>query len=58
MQAGADVIKTSTGKVSPAATMPVTLAMLAAIRDPVFATGLRIGMKPAGGIRNSEQALH
>ena len=58
MQAGADFIKTSTGKVSPAATLPVTLVMLEAIRDYFFATGVRIGMKPAGGIRNSKQALH
>ncbi|HKI68659.1 MAG TPA: deoxyribose-phosphate aldolase, partial [Verrucomicrobiae bacterium] len=58
MQAGADFIKTSTGKVSPAATMPVTLVMLEAIRDYFFATGVRIGMKPAGGIRNSKMALH
>ncbi|HWF17827.1 MAG TPA: deoxyribose-phosphate aldolase [Verrucomicrobiae bacterium] len=58
MEAGADFIKTSTGKVSPAATMPVTLVMLEAIRDYFFATGIRIGMKPAGGIRNSKQALH
>jgi deoxyribose-phosphate aldolase len=58
MQAGADFIKTSTGKVSPAATMPVTLVMLEAIRDYFFATGTRIGMKPAGGIRNAKQALH
>jgi len=57
MQAGADFIKTSTGKVSPAATMPVTLVMLEAIRDYFFATGIRIGMKPAGGIRTSKQAL-
>jgi deoxyribose-phosphate aldolase len=57
MQAGADFIKTSTGKVSPAATLPVTLVMLEAIRDHFFATGIRIGMKPAGGIRNSKQAL-
>jgi deoxyribose-phosphate aldolase len=57
MQAGADFIKTSTGKVSPAATMPVTLVMLEAIRDYFFATGVRIGMKPAGGIRNAKQAL-
>ena len=57
MEAGADFIKTSTGKVSPAATMPVTLVMLEAIRDYFFATGIRIGMKPAGGIRNSKQAL-
>jgi deoxyribose-phosphate aldolase len=57
MQAGADFIKTSTGKVNPAATMPVTLVMLEAIRDYFFATGIRIGMKPAGGIRNAKQAL-
>ena len=57
MRAGADFIKTSTGKVSPAATLPVTLVMLEAIRDYFFATGIRIGMKPAGGIRTSKQAL-
>ena len=57
MRAGADFIKTSTGKVSPAATMPVTLVMLEAIRDYFYATGLRIGMKPAGGIRSAKQAL-
>jgi deoxyribose-phosphate aldolase len=57
MEAGADFIKTSTGKVSPAATMPVTLVMLEAIRDFFYATGVRIGMKPAGGIRTSKQAL-
>ena len=57
MQAGGDFIKTSTGKVSPAATMPVTLVMLEAIRDYFFATGIRVGMKPAGGIRTSKQAL-
>src|SRR5256885_12784366 len=57
MEAGADFIKTSTGKVQPAATMPVTLVMLEAIRDYFFARGIRIGMKPAGGIRNSKQAL-
>ena len=57
MQAGGDFIKTSTGKVNPAATMPVTLVMLEAIRDYFFATGVRIGMKPAGGIRTSKQAL-
>ena len=57
MEAGADFIKTSTGKVTPAATMPVTLVMLEAIRDHFFATGMRIGMKPAGGIRTSKQAL-
>ena len=58
MQAGADFIKTSTGKVNPAATLPVTLVMLEAIRDFFFATGVRVGMKPAGGIRNAKQALH
>ena len=57
MQAGADFIKTSTGKISPAATLPITLVMLEAIRDYFFATGVRIGMKPAGGIRNAKQAL-
>jgi deoxyribose-phosphate aldolase len=57
MEAGADFIKTSTGKIQPAATMPVTLVMLEAIRDYFFETGIRIGMKPAGGIRNSKQAL-
>jgi deoxyribose-phosphate aldolase len=57
MQAGGDFIKTSTGKVNPAATIPVTLVMLEAIRDYFFATGIRIGMKPAGGIRTSKQAL-
>jgi deoxyribose-phosphate aldolase len=58
MAAGADFIKTSTGKVQPAATPPVTLAMLEAIRDFWFETGKKIGMKPAGGIRTSKQALH
>ena len=57
MDAGADFIKTSTGKVTPAATMPVTLVMLEAIRDHFYATGIRIGMKPAGGIRTAKQAL-
>jgi deoxyribose-phosphate aldolase len=57
MRAGADFIKTSTGKVSPAATMPVTLVMLEAIRDFFYETGIRIGMKPAGGIRTAKQAL-
>src|SRR5881296_3809301 len=57
MEAGADFIKTSTGKVQPAATMPVTLVMLEAIRDFFYETGVRIGMKPAGGIRNAKQAL-
>ena len=57
MEAGADFIKTSTGKINPAATMPVTLVMLEAIRNYFFETGIRIGMKPAGGIRNSKQTL-
>ena len=57
MEAGADFIKTSTGKVKPAATPGVTLVMLEAIRDRFFATGRRIGMKPAGGIRTAKQAL-
>ena len=51
-------IKTSTGKISPAATMPVVLVMLEAIRDHFDSTGVRIGMKPAGGIRTSKSALH
>lgn len=58
MRAGAHFIKTSTGKVSPAATMPVTLVMLEAIRDYYYATGEIIGMKPAGGIRKAKEALH
>jgi len=53
-----DFIKTSTGKVSPAATMPVTLVMLEAIRDEALRGGKTIGMKPAGGIRTAKQALH
>jgi len=57
MAAGADFIKTSTGKIQPAATPPVTLVMLEAIRDHFYATGRRIGMKPAGGVRTSKQAL-
>jgi deoxyribose-phosphate aldolase len=56
--AGADFIKTSTGKIKPAATMPVTLVMLEAIRDHYFATGEMVGMKPAGGISNAKLALH
>ena len=56
--AGADFIKTSTGKIKPAATMPVTLVMLEAIRDHYFATGKMVGMKPAGGISKSKLALH
>jgi len=58
MLAGADFIKTSTGKIQPAATPAVTLVMLEAIRDFYYATGRRIGMKPAGGIRTAKQALH
>ena len=56
--AGGDFIKTSTGKIQPAATPPVTLLMLEAIRDHFHATGRRIGMKPAGGVRTAKQALH
>tara|TARA_R110002072_G_scaffold20688_1_gene74788 strand:- start:28465 stop:29391 length:927 start_codon:yes stop_codon:yes gene_type:complete len=58
MYAGADFIKTSTGKISPAATMQVTYTMLEAIRDFKLKTGIQIGMKPAGGISNSKLALH
>jgi deoxyribose-phosphate aldolase len=58
MHAGADFIKTSTGKIQPAATMPVTLVMLEAIRDYYYKTGIMIGMKPAGGISKSKLALH
>lgn len=58
MYAGADFIKTSTGKVTPAATMPVTLVMLEAIKDFYFKTGKMIGMKPAGGISKAKLALH
>jgi len=58
MHAGADFIKTSTGKIQPAATMPVTLVMLEAIRDFYYKTGKMIGMKPAGGISKSKLALH
>jgi deoxyribose-phosphate aldolase len=57
MFAGADFIKTSTGKIKPAATLPVTLVMLEAIRDYYYKTGIMIGMKPAGGISNSKLAL-
>lgn len=56
--AGADFIKTSTGKISPAATMPVTLVMLETIRDYYYKTGIMIGMKPAGGISTAKAALH
>lgn len=57
IRAGAHFIKTSTGKVSPAATLPVTLVMLEAIRDHYLSTGEMIGMKPAGGIRTAKEAL-
>ena len=57
MYAGADFIKTSTGKVTVNATLPVTLVMFEAIRDFYHATGKRIGMKPAGGISNAKLAL-
>ena len=57
MAAGGDFIKTSTGKISPAATLPVTLVMLEAIRDFHDATGVQVGMKPAGGIRTSKDAM-
>lgn len=56
--AGADFIKTSTGKISPAATMPVTLVMLETIRDYYYKSGIMIGMKPAGGISTAKAALH
>ena len=58
MYAGADFIKTSTGKIQPAATMQVTYTMLEAIRDFMDKTGIQVGMKPAGGISNSKLALH
>ncbi len=57
MLAGADFIKTSTGKVSPAATLPVTVVMLEAVRDWHALTGHVIGVKPAGGIRTAKDAL-
>ncbi|HET7677954.1 MAG TPA: deoxyribose-phosphate aldolase [Candidatus Limnocylindrales bacterium] len=57
MLAGADFIKTSTGKVQPAATLPVTLVMLEAIRDFARQTGREVGMKPAGGIRTAKEAI-
>jgi deoxyribose-phosphate aldolase len=57
MAAGADFIKTSTGKIQPAATLPVTLVMLEAIRDFEKATGRWVGMKPAGGIRTAKEAV-
>ena len=57
MAAGADFIKTSTGKIQPAATLPVTLCMLEAIRDVYEETGRMVGMKAAGGIRQAKQAV-
>ncbi len=57
MLAGGDFIKTSTGKISPAATLPVTLVMLEAVRDWHDTTGERVGVKPAGGIRTSKDAI-
>ena len=57
MYAGADFIKTSTGKVQPAATLPVTLVMLEAIRDFYYKEGKMIGMKPAGGIATAKLAI-
>lgn len=56
--AGADFIKTSTGKIQPAATMPVTLVMLQAIKDYYLKTGKMVGMKPAGGISTSKVAIN
>jgi deoxyribose-phosphate aldolase len=58
IDAGAHFIKTSTGKVPPGATIPVTLVMLETIRDHFLKTGKMVGMKPAGGIRTSKLALH
>ena len=57
MLAGADFIKTSTGKISPAATLPVTMVMLEAVRDFRRATGRMVGVKPAGGIRSAKDAI-
>jgi deoxyribose-phosphate aldolase len=58
MHAGTDFIKTSTGKIQPAATMQVTLVMLQAIRDYYTETGRMVGMKPAGGISTAKLAVH
>ena len=55
--AGADFVKTSTGKISPAATLPVTLCLLEVVRDVYDETGRRIGVKAAGGIRQAKQAI-
>jgi deoxyribose-phosphate aldolase len=57
MAAGADFIKTSTGKVTPAATLPISLVMFEAIRDFERGTGRAVGMKPAGGIRTAKEAI-
>jgi deoxyribose-phosphate aldolase len=57
MLAGADFIKTSTGKVSPAATPPVALVMLAAVRDFAEGSGRRVGVKIAGGVRTAKDAI-
>ncbi|HEV8063853.1 MAG TPA: deoxyribose-phosphate aldolase, partial [Acidimicrobiales bacterium] len=57
MLAGADFVKTSTGKVSPASTLPVALVMLSAVRDFAHQTGRRVGVKVAGGIRNAKDAI-
>ncbi len=57
MAAGADFVKTSTGKVTPAATLPVTLVMMEAVRDFERATGRLVGIKPAGGIRTAKEAI-
>ena len=57
MLAGADFIKTSTGKIAPAATPPVVLVMVEAVRDFYEMAGVRIGVKPAGGIRNTKDAI-
>jgi len=57
MAAGANFVKTSTGKISPAATLPVTLCMMEAVRDVHVETGRVVGLKPAGGIRFAKQAV-
>jgi deoxyribose-phosphate aldolase len=57
MLAGGDFIKTSTGKIAPAATLPVTLVMLEGVRDFRAATGRQVGVKPAGGIRTTKDAI-
>ena len=57
MLAGGDFIKTSTGKVNPAATLPVTMVMLEAVRDFAELTGFPVGVKPAGGIRTAKEAI-